>query len=90
MLKTRNILRTVFFMPNLIGGLLLGFVWQFIFVKGFASIGQITGISLFELPWLGDAKTAILGHRDCKCMARSRLYHAYLHSSTSKRTARAD
>jgi raffinose/stachyose/melibiose transport system permease protein len=61
MLKTRNILRTVFFMPNLIGGLLLGFVWQFIFVKGFASIGQITGISLFELPWLGDAKTAFWG-----------------------------
>jgi len=61
MLKTRNILRTVFFMPNLIGGLLLGFVWQFIFVKGFASIGQITGISLFGLPWLGDAKTAFWG-----------------------------
>ncbi|RDZ17737.1 ABC transporter permease [Priestia megaterium] len=61
MLKTRNFLRTVFFMPNLIGGLLLGFVWQFIFVKGFASIGQITGISLFELPWLGDAKTAFWG-----------------------------
>ncbi|MED3940953.1 sugar ABC transporter permease [Priestia megaterium] len=61
MLKTRNILRTVFFMPNLIGGLLLGFVWQFIFVKGFSSIGQITGISLFELPWLGDAKTAFWG-----------------------------
>ncbi|TJZ37265.1 sugar ABC transporter permease [Priestia megaterium] len=61
MLKTRNILRTVFFMPNLIGGLLLGFVWQFIFVKGFASIGQITGISLFELPWLGEAKTAFWG-----------------------------
>jgi raffinose/stachyose/melibiose transport system permease protein len=61
MLKTRNVLRTVFFMPNLIGGLLLGFVWQFIFVKGFASIGQLTGISLFQLPWLGDAKTAFWG-----------------------------
>jgi raffinose/stachyose/melibiose transport system permease protein len=61
MLKTRNVLRTVFFLPNLIGGLLLGFVWQFIFVKGFASIGQLTGISLFQLPWLGDAKTAFWG-----------------------------
>jgi raffinose/stachyose/melibiose transport system permease protein len=61
MLKTRNILRTVFFLPNLIGGLLLGFVWQFIFVKGFASIGQITGIPFFELPWLGDATTAFWG-----------------------------
>lgn len=60
-LKTSNILRTVFFMPNLIGGLLLGFIWQFIFVKGFASIGQITGIPLFELAWLGDANTAFWG-----------------------------
>ncbi len=61
MLKTRNILRTVFFMPNLLGGLLLGFIWQFIFVKGFASIGEITGIPLFELAWLGDASTAFWG-----------------------------
>lgn len=61
MLKTRNILRTVFFMPNLIGGLLLGFVWQFIFIKGFASIGQLTGLSFFQLPWLGDAQTGFWG-----------------------------
>ncbi|MCM3655247.1 sugar ABC transporter permease [Metabacillus litoralis] len=61
MLKTRNILRTVFFLPNLIGGLLLGFIWQFIFIKGFSSIGQLTGISLFNLPWLGDANTGFWG-----------------------------
>ncbi|MGP7819535.1 carbohydrate ABC transporter permease [Niallia sp. 01092] len=61
MLKTRNILRTIFFMPNLLGGLLLGFIWQFIFVKGFASIGELTGIPLFNLAWLGDAKTAFWG-----------------------------
>lgn len=60
-LKTKNVLRTVFFMPNLIGGLILGFIWQFIFVKGFASIGALTGIPLFELAWLGDAKTAFWG-----------------------------
>lgn len=60
-LKTKNVLRTVFFMPNLIGGLILGFIWQFIFVKGFVSIGQLTGIPLFELAWLGDANTAFWG-----------------------------
>lgn len=60
-IKTRNILRTVFFMPNLIGGLILGFIWQFIYVKGFESIGSLTGWSLFELPWLGDAQTAFWG-----------------------------
>lgn len=57
-LKTRNILRTVFFMPNVIGGLLLGFIWQFIFVRGFASVGEATGLAFFNLPWLGDEVTA--------------------------------
>lgn len=60
-LKTRNILRTVFFIPNVIGGLLLGFIWQFIFVKGFASIGNLTELPFFKLPWLGDEKTAFWG-----------------------------
>lgn len=59
--KTRNLLRTIFFMPNVIGGLLLGFIWQFIFVKGFAAIGEWTGISFFNLPWLGDEPTAFWG-----------------------------
>jgi len=60
-LKLRNILRTIFFMPNVIGGLLLGFIWSFIFVKGFASVGELTGLSFFNLPWLGDAPTAFWG-----------------------------
>jgi raffinose/stachyose/melibiose transport system permease protein len=57
-LKSRNVLRTIFFMPNVVGGLLLGFIWQFIFVKGFTTIGELTHIAFFELPWLGDAPTA--------------------------------
>ncbi|MFC3768584.1 carbohydrate ABC transporter permease [Paenibacillus sp. GCM10012303] len=60
-LKMRNVLRTIFFMPNVIGGLLLGFIWQFIFVKGFATIGEMTGIGFFQLPWLGDAATGFWG-----------------------------
>ncbi|MCZ8519287.1 MULTISPECIES: carbohydrate ABC transporter permease [Paenibacillus] len=60
-LKLRNTLRTVFFLPNVIGGLLLGFIWQFIFVKGFPAIGQLTNIPFFNLPWLGDEITAFWG-----------------------------
>src|SRR5699024_9268662 len=43
-LKSSNILRTVFFMPNLIGGLILGFIWQFIFVRVFSGVGKLIGI----------------------------------------------
>ncbi|GAE35267.1 multiple sugar ABC transporter [Halalkalibacter akibai JCM 9157] len=60
-LKTRNMLRTAFFIPNVIGGLLLGFIWQFIFVRGFAAIGDLTNLAFFQQPWLGDAKTAFWG-----------------------------
>jgi raffinose/stachyose/melibiose transport system permease protein len=60
-LKTSNLLRTIFFLPNVIGGLLLGFIWSFIFVKGFAAVGDATGISFFQLPWLGTAGTAFWG-----------------------------
>jgi len=60
-LKLRNTLRTVFFLPNVIGGLLLGFIWQFIFVKGFAAVGGITHIPFFNLPWLCDETTGFWG-----------------------------
>ncbi|WP_240413925.1 carbohydrate ABC transporter permease [Paenibacillus periandrae] len=57
-LKTRNLLRTVYFIPNVLGGLLLGFIWQFIFVQGFAAIGKLTNLGFFNLPWLGTEDTA--------------------------------
>ncbi|WP_217597329.1 carbohydrate ABC transporter permease [Cohnella sp. GbtcB17] len=60
-LKTRNLLRTVFFVPNVIGGILLGYIWQFIFTKGFKTIGEMTGWSFFEQPWLGTAGTGFWG-----------------------------
>lgn len=43
-IRTSNLLRTIFFMPNLIGGLILGFIWQFIFVSVFKDIGLALGI----------------------------------------------
>lgn len=36
--KGRNFYRASFFLPNLIGGLVLGYVWQFIFNKVFTNI----------------------------------------------------
>lgn len=37
--KTSNMLRTLYFLPNLIGGIVLGFVWEFIFSRAFVQIG---------------------------------------------------
>lgn len=56
-IKSSKVLRTMFFTPNVVSGLLLGFVWYFIFVKGFAGLGKATGMQLFLLPWLGTKET---------------------------------
>lgn len=58
--KLQNTLRTIFFMPNLIGGLILGFIWQFIFVKVFATIGDATGMT-WLFGWLTNKETGFWG-----------------------------
>lgn len=57
-LKSSNILRTFFFIPNLIGGVVLGVIWQFIFNTALVSISTKMGWSLFESSWLGETNTA--------------------------------
>ncbi|GGB08208.1 sugar ABC transporter permease [Macrococcus hajekii] len=59
-IKSKNFLRTIFFMPNLIGGLILGFIWQFIFTKVFASIGEAIGSEWMQ-GWLSDTATGFWG-----------------------------
>lgn len=53
-LKMQNFFRTALFTPNLIGGLVLGYIWQFVFVQTLPSIGEKFGIEIFRLGWLGD------------------------------------
>ena len=45
-LKLKNIYRAGFFMPNLIGGLVLGYIWQFIFNRAIVSFGGAFATSL--------------------------------------------
>ena len=59
-LKGSNIMRTVFFMPNLIGGLILGFIWQFVFIQGFDAIGQAVGTEELQ-GWLSTTRTGFWG-----------------------------
>ena len=56
-MRGTNIFRTIFFMPNLIGGIVLGYVWQFIFNK--VAVSVISGsVSMLTNPNL--ALVAIL------------------------------
>lgn len=56
-IKFANGFRAIFFLPNVIGGIILGFIWRFIFTSAFPALGDLTGLGFFELPWLGDAFT---------------------------------
>ena len=47
-------------MPNLIGGILLGFTWQFIFVQVFEAVGETFNISWLQ-GWLTDQNTGFIG-----------------------------
>ena len=40
------------FMPNLIGGLILGYIWSFIFSDAFSIIGKVTGFESVFYNWL--------------------------------------
>ena len=53
-------MRGIFFMPNLIGGILLGFTWQFIFVQVFSALGKTFGIPAL-MGWLSNMQTGFAG-----------------------------
>ena len=57
-IKGQNFFRAGFFTPNLIGGLVLGYIWQFVFSRVFVGVGEATGWNLFESSWLSDPSLA--------------------------------
>ena len=57
-LRSKNILRTFFFVPNLIGGVVLGVIWQFIFNSALVSLANKYDWTLFKESWLQDTNKA--------------------------------
>lgn len=57
-IKGTGIFRVMFYLPQTIGGLILGFVWQFIFVNGFPAIAQALHLDILNQQWLGTETTA--------------------------------
>ncbi len=60
-LKGRNLYRTGFFVPNLVGGLVLGYIWQFIFNSIIPMVGSNIGNSfLANTYFLSNSKLAVV------------------------------
>jgi raffinose/stachyose/melibiose transport system permease protein len=57
-LRSKNILRTFFFIPNLIGGVVLGVIWQFIFNSAIVALANKYNWELFKESWLQDTNKA--------------------------------
>jgi len=57
-IKGQSIFRVIFFTPNLIGGIILGFIWQFIFHNALPYLGRHLGISLISESWLATPEKA--------------------------------
>ncbi|WKA51904.1 sugar ABC transporter permease [Planococcus liqunii] len=60
-IQSANAARTLLFMPYLIGGLILGYIWQFVFVDVFSFLGEVTGLDQVFFNWLVDPQFALYG-----------------------------
>ncbi|MNZ42579.1 sn-glycerol-3-phosphate transport system permease protein UgpA [compost metagenome] len=59
-LKTTPWLRAAFFIPYILSLVIVGFIWKFIFMQGFESLGTSTGWGIFSLSWLGNPNLAFI------------------------------
>jgi raffinose/stachyose/melibiose transport system permease protein len=57
-LRSANIFRTFFFVPNLIGGVILGVIWQFVFNSALTALATKFGWTDLESSWLNETDTA--------------------------------
>ena len=57
-LRSKNFLRTLFFVPNLIGGVVLGVIWQFIFNSAIVALANKYDWEIFKQSWLQDTNKA--------------------------------
>ncbi|MCF2938108.1 sugar ABC transporter permease [Paenibacillus alkaliterrae] len=59
-LRTSSWLRAAFFIPYILSLVIVGFIWKFIFMQGFESLGESTGWGIFNLSWLGEPGLAFI------------------------------
>jgi raffinose/stachyose/melibiose transport system permease protein len=58
--KGQNFFRAGFFIPNLIGGIVLGYIWKFVFNRAFVALGESFSIGFLSTSWLATTGGAML------------------------------
>ena len=57
--KGQNFFRAGFFVPNLIGGIVLGYVWKFVFNRALVAIGEAISVGTLSTSWLSTPNGAM-------------------------------
>ena len=57
-IKGKSALRGIYFVPNILGGLVVGYIFSFIFTYILPTIGEVTGIDFLKTSLLGSTKWA--------------------------------
>ena len=60
-IRVKTFLRAVYFLPNVLGALVVGYVFRFIFSNVLPSVGQDLGIGILQKNILGSMESAWLG-----------------------------
>ena len=58
-IRMQSIIRTCFFAANMVGGIVMGYIWSYIFSFALTRLGADTGWKLFETSWLTSPGTAM-------------------------------
>lgn len=58
-IRGQNVYRAGYFTPNLIGGVILGYIWQFVFARVLPYLGAATGVDFLQKSWLTSPDAAL-------------------------------
>ncbi|MCI6174352.1 MAG: sugar ABC transporter permease [Clostridiales bacterium] len=58
-IRGQNLFRTGFFTPNIIGGIILGYIWNFLFSYALTGFGKAIGSPWLSKSWLTDPTRAL-------------------------------
>ena len=58
--KGQNFFRAGFFTPNLVGGIMLGYIWKFVFNRAFVALGDTLSVGALSTSWLSTTGGAML------------------------------
>ena len=59
-IRGQNLFRIGFFSPNIIGGIILGYIWRFIFLYAFTAVGKSMEVEWMTTSWLTHSTRALI------------------------------